>query len=197
MSNSEGISVEELAEIIVEESIKTNQEELHELNLNDPYEINMLEPGLISFSRRQGGVFQGIIQGKTYEEIILFRIFPFQYTTQYISVRDAKGEEIGVIRDIQQLDEASRAEMDKELQLRYFLPLVTHIDAIKQKADLWIWELQTNLGPTRIVMRNLHEHMQYPSVNRIILTDINGKRCEIRDWLALDGHSRNQLKDIL
>jgi hypothetical protein len=168
-----------------------------ELNDRDPYEINILEPDAVVFNRHQGGVFQGMVAGKAYDEIILYRIFPFQYTTKFISVRDAKGEEIGVIRDIDQLDEASRVEIDKELQLRYFLPLVTRIDSVKQKSDLWIWELQTNLGPTRIVMRNLHEHMQYPSANRIILTDINGKRCEIRDWLALDGHSRNQLKDVL
>jgi hypothetical protein len=176
----------------------SDSNEIHvELNSRDPYEINILKPDAVSFSRRKGGVFHGVVEGKVYDEIILFRIFPFQYTTEYISVRDAKGEEIGVIRDISQLDSESRAEMGIELQLRYFLPLVTRIDAIKQKSDLWIWELQTNLGPTRIVMRNLHEHMQYPSVNRIILTDINGKRCEIRDWQALDGHSRNQLKDVL
>lgn len=171
--------------------------EINESDLKDPYEINILEPSVVSFSRSQGGVFQGVIEGKAFEEIILYRIYPFQYTTQYISVRNPKGEEIGVIRDIEELDQESRAEMDKELQLRYFLPLVTRIDSVKQKADLWIWELQTNLGPTRIVMRNLHEHMQYPSANRIILTDINGKRCEVRDWPALDGHSRNQLKDVL
>jgi len=169
----------------------------YELSPKDPYEINILDPDVVSFSRSQGGVFQGVIEGKVYEEMILFRIFPFQYTTKYISVRNPKGEEVGVIRDIDQLDEESRAEMDKELQLRYFLPLVNRIDSVKQKADLWIWELQTNLGPTRIVMRNLHEHMQYPSVNRIILTDINGKRCEIRDWQSLDSHSRNQLKDVV
>lgn len=168
-----------------------------EINTKDPFEINLLEPNAVSFSRSQGGVFQGVVEGKAYEEITLFRIFPFQYTTQYISVRDAKSEEIGVIQDIEQLDKESRTEMDKELKLRYFLPLVTHIDSIKQKADMWIWELQTNLGPTRIVMRNLHEHMQYPSDNRIILTDINGKRCEVRDWKKLDGHSRGQLKDVL
>lgn len=168
-----------------------------EIDPKDPFEINILEPGVVSFSRSQGGVFQGVVEGKVYEEIVLFRVFPFQYTTQYISVRNSKGEEIGVIQDIDQLDEESRVEMNQELQLRYFLPLVTRIDAIKQKADLWIWELQTNLGPTRIVMRNLHEHMQYPSVNRIILTDINGKRCEIRDWLSLDGRSRKQLKDVI
>jgi hypothetical protein len=164
---------------------------------NDPYEINIFEPGLISFNRSQGGVFQGVVEGKVYEELILFRIFPFQYNTQYISVRNSKSEEIGVIRDIDQLDEESRGEVDKELQLRYFLPVVTRIDSIKQKADMWIWELQTNLGQTRIVMRNLHEHMQYPSLNRIILTDVNGKRCEIRDYSTLDIQSRNKLKDVL
>ncbi|WP_054026013.1 DUF1854 domain-containing protein [Bacillus sp. FJAT-28004] len=168
-----------------------------ENNTKDPFEINILEPNTVSFTRSQGGVFQGVVEGKVFEEIILYRIFPFQYTTQFISVRDSKGDEIGVIRDIEQLDEESRSEMDKELQLRYFLPLVARIDSIKQKADLWIWELQTNLGPTRIVMRNLHEHMQYPSDNRIILTDINGKRCEVRDWKSLDSHSRSQLKDVL
>lgn len=169
----------------------------NEVQTHDPYEIRYFETGAISFSRSRGGVFQGVIEGKAYAEIVLYRIFPFQYTTRYISVRNAKGEEIGVIRDIDQLDDESRSEINKELQLRYFLPLVTRVDSIKQKADLWIWELQTNLGPTRIVMRNLHEHMQYPSDNRIILTDINGKRCEIRDWKALDSHSRNQLKDAL
>lgn len=163
----------------------------------DPYEINIFEPGAISFSRSQGGVFQGVVEGKVYEELILFRIFPFQYNTQYISVRNSKSEEIGVIRDIDQLDEESRGEVDKELQLRYFLPVVTRIDSIKQKADMWIWELQTNLGQTRIVMRNLHEHMQYPSLHRIILTDVNGKRCEIRDYSSLDAQSRNKLKDVL
>ncbi|WP_245850907.1 DUF1854 domain-containing protein [Paenibacillus herberti] len=170
---------------------------LEQPSVKDPFEINMLEPDKVSFSRSQGGVFQGIIEGQAYEEIVLFRVFPFQYTTQFISVRNPKNEEIGVIRDIAQLDEESRVEIDKELQLRYFLPLVEQINSVKNKADLWIWELQTNLGPTRIIMRNLHEFMQFPSENRIILTDINGKRCEIRDYQALDSNSRSQLKDVL
>lgn len=89
----------------------------------DPYEINIFEPGLISFSRSQGGVFQGVIEGKVYEELILFRIFPFQYNTQYISVRNSKSEEIGVIRDIDQLDEESRGKWTKNCSCDTFFPL--------------------------------------------------------------------------
>ncbi|MBD2869937.1 DUF1854 domain-containing protein [Paenibacillus arenilitoris] len=165
--------------------------------MKDRYEIAIADPEEVIFSRGQGGVFQGVVGGKPYEELIVYRAFPFLYTTQFISIRDAKGEELCIIRDIAELDDESLKEIERELQFRYFLPRVTRVDSVKQKSDLWLWELQTNLGATRIAMRNLHEHMQFPGGNRIILTDINGKRCEITDWQALDGHSRKQLTDVV
>ncbi|WP_199615945.1 DUF1854 domain-containing protein [Paenibacillus alkalitolerans] len=165
--------------------------------MSDTYEIHIFEPKSVMFSRGPGGVFQGVIGGKPYEELVVFRAFPFLYTTKYISIRDAKGEELGIVRDIEKLDEESCKELDRELQFRYFLPRVTRVDSVKHKTDLWLWELQTTLGPTRMAMRNLHEHMQFPGGSRIILTDINGKRCEITDWRALDGHSRKQLTDVV
>lgn len=165
--------------------------------MDDTYSIKMFDPERILFSRGKGGVFQGIVEGKPFDELVIYRTFPFLYTTQYISVRDVKGEELGIIQDIAQLDEESLKEVEKELQFRYFLPSVTRVDSVKQKSDLWLWELRTNLGPTGMAMRNLHEHLQFPGGNRIILTDINGKRCEIDDWKALDGHSRKQLADVI
>lgn len=162
----------------------------------DPYEIEIIDPDRASFSRGAGGVLQGAIRGKTYEELMIFRAFPFAYTREYISVRDAKGDEIGIVRDIGELDAESAKELETELQFRYFLPRVERVDAVKRRSDLWLWDLQTNLGPTRITMRNLHEHMLFPGGGRIILTDMSGRRCEISDVNALDSHSRNQLKDV-
>ncbi|MBB6733692.1 DUF1854 domain-containing protein [Cohnella zeiphila] len=163
----------------------------------DLYDIRIIEPDSVFFSRGPGGVFQGVLDGKTYPELVVYRAFPFLYTTQYLSIRDPKGEELGIVQDIRDLDEESARELERELQFRYFLPRVTRVDSVKQKSDLWIWELQTNLGPTRIAMRNLHEFMQFPGGARIILTDINGKRCEIPDWKSLDNHSRMQLTDVI
>lgn len=165
--------------------------------MSDPYDIHFIGPENAFFSRGKGGVFQGVVEGETYDELVIFRVFPFQYTHQYISVRTAKGKELGIIRDVGELDDESGRELEQELQYRYFLPRINRVESVKQKADLWIWELKTSLGPTRITMRNLHEHMQFPGGNRIILTDINGKRCEIPDWHTLDSHSRMQLTDIV
>lgn len=161
------------------------------------YDIHIIEPENAFFSRGKGGVFQGVVEGTTYEELVVHRTFPFLYTTQFISVRDPKGKEIGIVRDIAELDAESSKEMERELQFRYFLPRVTRVESVKQKSDLWLWELQTSLGPTRVAMRNLHEHMQFPGGGRIVLTDINGRRCEIPNWQELDSHSRLQLTDVI
>lgn len=163
----------------------------------DKYDIRVLKPSEVMFSRGAGGVFQGVVDGVPYDELVVYRTFPFLYTTQYISVRNAKGEELGVVTDIAELDDESRKEALQELQYRYFLPRVSRVESVKQKADMWIWELATSLGSTRMAMRNLHEHLQFPGGNRVILTDLNGRRVEIADWRALDAHSRKQLTDIV
>lgn len=165
--------------------------------ITDQYDIRLFSPDDVYFSRGQGGVFQGVVDGKTYEELEVYRAFPFLYATQYISIRNTKGEELGIVADVKELYEESAAELEKELQLRYFMPRVTRVDSVKFKSDLWIWELQTHLGATRIVMRNLHEFMQYPGGGRVLLADISGKRCEITDWQQLDAHSRKQLEEVL
>ncbi|MBP3962928.1 DUF1854 domain-containing protein [Paenibacillus lignilyticus] len=163
----------------------------------DKYDIRLFTPDDVYFSRGEGGVFQGIVAGVTYEELEVYRAFPFLYTTQYISIRNSKGEELGIVPDIKELYEESARELEKELQFRYFMPRVTRVDSVKFKSDLWMWELQTHLGATRMVMRNLHEHMQYPGGGRVILTDMSGKRCEITDWRELDAHSRKLLEEVL
>ncbi|MFC5529463.1 DUF1854 domain-containing protein [Cohnella yongneupensis] len=165
--------------------------------MTDVYDIRMLTPDNTYFSRGKGGVLQGVVEGKPYEELVVYRAFPFRYATEYISVRDPKGEELGIVRDLAELNEESAAELTKELQFRYFLPKVMRVDSVKLKSELWLWELQTHLGPTRMAMRNLHEHLLYPGGGRIILTDLYGKRCEIPDWRALDAHSRRQLEEVL
>ncbi len=160
--------------------------------MTDVYDIRMLTSDNTYFSRGKGGVLQGVVEDKPYEELVVYRAFPFRYATEYISVRDPKGEELGIVRDLAELNEESAAELMKELQFRYFLPKVTRVDSVKLKSELWLWELQT-----RMAMRNLHEHLLYPGGGRIILTDLYGKRCEISDWRALDAHSRRQLEEVL
>lgn len=170
---------------------------MSDLFANDPYEIRLLDPSQVSFCRGQGGVLQMTIDGKAYPEVVLHRTFPFTHPHRYISLRNEKGEEIAILSDIEGLDEESRAEVETELRFRYLIPVVERIDKIKQNPGMWVWNLQTNLGPLVMTMRNLHDHIQIPKTGRMLITDMDGRRCEIVDIDKLDAHSRGQLSVIL
>lgn len=165
--------------------------------MKDIYEIRIIPPEDVVLKRGAGGVLGGWIEGVYYEELTVYRTFPFKFNEEYISIRDAKGEELGIIRAIEELEREWADELRRELQFRYFLPHVHQIIQIKFKSDLWLWDLQTHLGATRLAMRNLQDYVQLHSGGRVILSDISGKRCQIADWQKLDAHSRKLLEDTL
>lgn len=161
------------------------------------YDIAELNPGMMTLKRSPGGVLTMEADGVLHMEVLLYRTFPLSMPTQYISVRTAKGDEIGIINDIAKLQETSRREAERELALRYLVPIVTRIDKIKQSPGMWIWHLETTMGTVALSMRNLYEHIQSPAPGRLLLTDMDGNRCEIADMDQLDAHSKKQLQRIL
>lgn len=165
--------------------------------MRDPYEVQILDSQQVWLERNPGGVLQATIDGVDYPEVLLFRTYPFSRPTEYISLRSPKGEEIGLIRSLNELEAASRKEAERELNLRYLLPRVTHIENITQTPALWIWKVETTLGSMTLALRNLHEHLQSPAPGRYLITDIEGRRCEIPDIAALNTHSRNQWNKIV
>lgn len=162
-----------------------------------PYEVVILNPAAVSLTRNSGGLLQAVIDGVEHPHVALFRTYPLSRPFQYISVRDPKGEEIGIVRALSELDTDSRQEAEAELRLAYLVPRVTRIDRIKDEPGLWIWDLQTDRGPLRAAMRNLHEHLQVPGTGRLLITDMDGRRCEIASVEALDSHSRRELAKVM
>lgn len=193
----------------------------------DVYEVNMIDASKVAFQLTSGGVLAMLEKGdeasrpggadgasgasevseqiaaalaekqSEYGEIILYRTFPFSMVNRFISVRTVKGEEIGVIADLADLDADSQTAAYEALSIRYILPKVIRVESIKQNPGMWTWQLDTTLGPINLVMRNLHEHVQMIGNGRILLTDINGNRCEIPDISSLDTQSRKQLNRVL
>lgn len=161
------------------------------------YEVRLLDPARVRFSRGNGGILEMEVEGERIPEVLLFRTYPLSRQEEYISARNGKGEEIGIIERLADLAPDSLEEARKELRLRYLVPRVTRIDKIKQFPGMWVWELQTTLGPTKLSMRNLHEHIQTVGDNRLLLSDMDGNRCEIADMDALDPQSRKQLSRVL
>ncbi|MCZ8512198.1 DUF1854 domain-containing protein [Paenibacillus filicis] len=165
--------------------------------LQDPYEITMLEAEDVWLHRNAGGILQATIRGIDYNEVHLYRCYPFSKPDEYISIRKPGGEEIGIMRRLEDLESTSRQEARRELNLRYLIPRITHIEKIVQNPALWIWKVDTTLGAMTLALRNLHEHLQSPAPGRYLISDIEGRRCEIPNIDELDPHSRKQWNKIL
>ena len=165
----------------------------------DGYDVNFLNPGEIIFERAAGGLLTAKIGDKAYKAVVLYRTFPHTMPYEYISVRelDDEDKEIGVIKRIEELEEASKDEAIKELHLRYLLPVVKRIYSTKSEQELWMMKIETDRGPMSLAIQNVHEHIQYTKRGGMLLSDMEGRRCEIRDLEQLDKKSLRELNRMI
>jgi hypothetical protein len=107
-----------------------------------------------------------------------------------VSLMDPEGREIGVIRDVGELDAESRQVLLDELAMVYLSTRVLAIKSINSRWGVGTWELETDRGPRSAHLRDRGDVRALPD-GRIILTDVHGVKYEIADPSALDEKSRS------
>jgi hypothetical protein len=110
-----------------------------------------------------------------------------------ISVRDAEGEEVGLIDDISMLDGKSRALMQAELEKSYFMPRISNILYCEEKLNVVTMEVETDRGDRTFQIRNVRRNIRNLPHYRIVIKDVDGNRYEIPDWTELPGPARSYL----
>lgn len=161
------------------------------------FEAKYLDPGSVRLSRTENGVLEGFIEGERYAHLSLSRGFPLSLPRQYLAIlshEEKEPKEVGMIRNLDNLDEQSKSAAEQELQLRYVVPTITRIHSIKQEPALWRWKIETDRGPAELIMRNIHEHVRVMGSSRLILTGVDGRRFELANASSLDGHSKYLLR---
>jgi len=124
------------------------------------------------------------------------RIFPLSSANEYFSVQNSDDEEVAILRSLNGLDPESRALVDKELDRRYFSPLITKINSVKQVPGMWSFDVETNRGPIVFHVRNWRENSYEVETNRWHITSVDGQRFEILDLDALDKPSQKLVENL-
>ena len=81
----------------------------------------------------------------------------------------------------------------EELARRYLVPAVQRILTAKERFGTVDWEMETDRGVRKLTTRNLRENVQRPAPGRIILSDVDGNRYDIRNIDELDLNSQQLL----
>ena len=154
------------------------------------YDLILLEPRTLHF-REEAQRLQMRREGEEeWVDVSLLRLFPLSEAYRWISVRNDKDEEIGVLEELHGLTAESLACVRRFLQRYYLVPIITRIYSTTSRFDLCEWMVETNRGPVSFIMRNPHECIKQFIPGMFALTDMEGNRYDVPDITALDPESR-------
>ena len=151
-----------------------------------------LDPAVVRFERAEGRLRMREGEGE-WREVGVVRLFPLSDPQRWLAVLDAEQADIGVLCDLDGLGPQQRELIEDELRRRYLTPVVKAITAVRHRGDVTEWSVETDRGPTTIVIRNVREKVKEPLPGHLMIEDAQDNRFEIPDTSALDPASRKLL----
>jgi len=152
------------------------------------FELNYLDPGKVRFFRH-GDILRVTIENdRSCLRVVPMRAFPVSMRNQYISIRDMKGDELGIIKNLEELDKESQELLEEEIQKRYLTPVIIKINAIHDKMGIVEWDVETDRGAKKFLTRSIHHSIE-DTGKGFTIKDMESNRYEIRDYSELDPDS--------
>ncbi len=130
--------------------------------------------------------------GETFEGLEPRRLFPIREREKYISLLSEEGE-IGVIRDIADLNEESKRAISDSLNDYYLVPFITKILSTSDKYGTLRWTVETDRGIRSFDIRNRNHDIRVSRSGEVRITDADDNRYIIEDYRKMDASSRAKL----
>ena len=136
--------------------------------------------------------------GTVHEALEPRRLFPFSHATMYITLLDRHEHEVGFVRDLDELDAASREALEACFEEYYMIPKITRVMACEEHFGALTWTVQTDRGVTTFRIKSRHGDIKaVHGSHRVLIKDADDNRYEIPDYTALDAHSTHLLFQFL
>jgi hypothetical protein len=152
-----------------------------------------LDPNDVKVFVDPHGFLRATVGDRTYLDVTITRAFPLTHSDKYVCLLSGRLSEIGVIKDINLLEEQTRAIVQEQLERRYYLPRIDRIVSIREEFGATYWLVETDHGQRNFVGKGVRDNVQYVSSSRIIIQDVDGNRYEVPDINSLDSLSRSLL----
>ncbi|MGB4674455.1 MAG: DUF1854 domain-containing protein [Azovibrio sp.] len=134
--------------------------------------------------------------GQRHTGVVPVRAFAITAPDQGLALMSPEGHELLWIDTLAALPETMARLLQEELEQREFMPEIRAIRHVSSFATPSTWEVDTDRGPTRLVLKG-EEDIRRLGGSALIIADHHGLQYLIRDRQALDRQSRKFLMRFL
>jgi len=179
-----------------------NQKETFATSLSDAIDIGLLELTSAEFYITPGG-FTGLrYKDAEHKRISLRRSLPIGDPSRYISVTDNENKEIGIIRNLADLNSDQLEIVSAELGRRYYCPVIYEIKSVKDKLGYIYLELLIGADgkekhTKNCAVKDVNKNIRMIEGDAILIFDVDGNRYIVKSLTALDKKSRKRLEPYL
>ncbi|MDR3708440.1 MAG: DUF1854 domain-containing protein [Capsulimonadaceae bacterium] len=156
----------------------------NEPSTQSQFDINCFDPGDVRlFNQPEGDsrTRMTVRDEVSYVDVRLARALPLSDPDHYLAIRDAQDNDIGLVVDWRRLDATSLRVAEAALGRSYMLPKVLKVNKVTDNFGVILWDVVTDFGQKRYVVRNLRDNSVALSTTRVLMSDADGDRFEFPD----------------
>jgi len=144
--------------------------------------------GALSLEWRADGSLWAM-RGDEERAVSVRRCFPWTEPARHLSLRDTDEEEFALVRDPADLDQRSRAALERALAVAGFVFEVTQVLEIEEEVEIRRWRVETQQGP-RTFQTRLDEWPRQLPQGGFLIRDVAGDLYHLPQPAGLDRGSR-------
>ena len=135
-----------------------------------------------------------LADGTVHEGLEPRRLFPTTRPTKYVTLLDGEEHEVALIRDLADLDDASREAIEACFAEFYRVPYITRVLEVRSQFGSLTFRVETDHGgPITFRIRNRFSDIKMLRGGRVLVRDSNDNRYEIKKLGEMDANSRRLL----
>ena len=135
---------------------------------------------------------EDVVEAGTPVVVTPARAFPYSDPERFISFLDAAGRERASVAQMSELPPDEQELVRQALAEREFIPEITRVVRVVDEQDPEVWEVETDRGPTRFLLRNADD-VRRLGPHRQLIVDVHGVRYSVADSRRLDPFTRRVL----
>ena len=150
----------------------------------------------VKFETQENGFLKVTREDKVYEKVTLTRLLPYSQEDAYIAIIQNQ-EEIGIIKDLSELDSEQYDQVQKHLHYKYYIPEITKINNVKEKMGFLYMNLETKGGTKEICIADFVSNIRLIKDHLLSITDVEGNKYRMSNIQQLDKDSRQKIDIFL